>query len=201
MIFKTEAKKIARYTLTVPCAACNTPNSVQMDIYQRYLNVLVPFVPYGRTATIQCSHCHITERQEFFPPQYNAEFLRLKKIKKTPLWTFTGSAAIVVFLIGGTIAQKLDDVYDAKLILEPQKGDLYEVKLRANEYTVYKVDRAEGNMTYLFENEYVTDKAYPIDNLKDKPYTKESYPVSTHSLKVMHEKGQIMSVERPLFED
>jgi hypothetical protein len=99
---------------------------------------------------------------------------------------------LVVIIICGI----RDNAYDAEIILKPKKGDIYEVKLSDSEYTLYKVDRVEGNMVFLFQNEFITDKQSGIYQLEEKPYYKESFPVGVTNLKHMLEVGEILEVER-----
>lgn len=82
-------------------------------------------------------------------------------------------------------------------MLSPQKGDIYEIRLPDQQYTIYKVDKVEGNTVYFFENEYTTNKLSGVNKLLEKPFTTESYPVMKTDLKVMLENDEIMDIERP----
>ncbi|MES2487374.1 MAG: hypothetical protein V4581_15690 [Bacteroidota bacterium] len=197
IIYGTGGRRIAQHTIKPVCTACEAQNSLQMHIYQRYGHVFwIPFVPSGKTAATQCNRCHAVLQQAYFPDTYMTEYLRLKKESKTPWWAYAGLGLLVIAIASAIIIDRQDDAYDAQIILTPQKNDLYQVKISASEYTLYKVDKVDGNMVYLFENEFAINQSSGIDDLKEKPFTKESYPVSKYSLKVMLEKGEIIDVER-----
>jgi hypothetical protein len=197
VFFGTAHKKLATFPLAVPCTHCNTMDSLTMDIYQKYGHVFwIPFVPSGHTAITRCSNCGMEEFEKYFPADYTSAFFRLKSTLRKPWWTYSGLGLLILSIVITIIVSEQDKAYDAQIILTPKKGDVYEVKLNDSEYTLYKVDRVHGGVVFIFENEYTVDQSTGLYKLEDKPYSKESTPVSLTSLKHMLEVGEIINVER-----
>ncbi|AWH84004.1 hypothetical protein HYN59_02255 [Flavobacterium album] len=197
IIFGTRARKIAELKINTTCTNCQTDDSLEMDLYQRYGHIwYIPFVPSGRTAVSHCGNCNTVEQEPYFPAGYKSEFFRLKDTVKTPWWTYSGLGLLVALIIVMFIVIANDNAQDAEYIAKPKKGDIYEIKLNDSQYTLYKVDRVEGNMVFLFENEFLVDDESGIYKLKDKPFYKESYPVGLTNLKHMLDVGEILEVER-----
>jgi len=168
-----------------------------MHIVQRYAHIYwIPLFPATKKAVAECTGCnHVLEKKQF-PESYKNGYEEIKSQAQTPIWMFTGLGIIVVLIIGAFIASKQNDSENAELILSPQKDDIYEIKLSDKEYTLYKVDKVEGNTVYLFENQYATDKPGGVEDLLQEPYFPESSPVMKTDLKAMLENGEIMDIER-----
>lgn len=197
IIYGSAGKEIARGKIKAACINCEELNSINMFVVQRYAHIYwIPLFPVAKKAVSQCTSCnHVLEKAQF-PEKYKSDYEDLKFTAKTPTWMFAGLGIIAVIIVAAFITSQRNDTENAELILSPEKGDLYEVKLSDKEYTLYKVDKVEGNAVYVFENEYATNQASDAKNLVLKPFYKESSPIMKTDLKVMLEKGQIMDVER-----
>ena len=198
MIFYGSAgKEIARGKIRAACTNCQEPNSINLFIVQRYAHVYwIPFIPAAKKAISECTKCNQVLEKKQFPESYKVDYEDLKFHAKTPIWMYTGLGLLAILIVAIFISISLDNTENAELVLAPQKGDIYEIKLSDKEYTLYKVDKVEGNAVYMFENEYATDKSGGVKDLLLKPFYKESLPVMKSDLKVMLEKGEIMDIER-----
>ncbi|MEE1897561.1 hypothetical protein V1389_04390 [Flavobacterium rakeshii] len=169
-----------------------------MFIVQRYAHIYyIPFFPTEKKAFSECSGCNHFLHEIQFSEKYKNGLKEIKSQIKTPLWMYTGLGIIALIIIAVFISGKQNDSENAELLLSPQKGDIYEIKLPDNQYTIYKVDKVEGNTVYFFENEYMTDRLNGVEELSQKPFTTKSYPVMKTDLKVMLENGEIIDIERP----
>jgi hypothetical protein len=197
IIYGSAGKEIASGKIRAACTNCQEPNTINMFIVQRYAHVYwIPLFPAEKKAVSECTSCnHVLEKKQF-PERYKSEYEDLKSNSKTPIWMFTGLGIIAVIIAAVFITSALDDTENAELVLSPQKGDLYEIKLSDKEYTLYRVDKVEGNAVYVFENEYAVDQAEGVRDLLLKPFYKESAPIMKTDLKAMLEKGEIMDIER-----
>lgn len=198
MIFYGSAgKEIARGKIRAACTNCKEPNSINLFIVQRYAHVYwIPFFPAAKKAISECTKCNQVLEKKQFPESYKGDYEDLKFHAKTPIWMYSGIGIIALIIIAIFISIRLDDTENAELVLSPQKDDIYEVKLSDKEYTLYKVDRVEGNAVYMFENEFATDQSSGVKELLLKPFYKESVPIMKVDLKIMLEKGQIIDIER-----
>jgi hypothetical protein len=168
-----------------------------MYFFQRYAHIFwIPFVPTHKKAVSECTNCRQVLEKKEFPLHFKNEYEDLKFQAKTPLWTFAGLGILAVVIVLGIISSNIDDAKNADLIFDPKKGDIYEMKLSATEYTLYKVDKVEGNAVYLFENEFVSDRASGVTDLYAKPFYKESTPLMKTNLKAILKSGEIMDIDR-----
>jgi len=200
IVYGTKATQIATEKVHNSCSNCGTLNSVQMSVFQKYAHVFwIPFFPIGKTAVTQCSHCKQILEKKQFSESLNNTYQTLKSNSKTPYWTFSGMALVAVLIISLVISDRQKDEKNAKLVLAPQKGDLYEIKNGYEHYTLYKVQNIIGDTVFVFENEFETNKLSGLRDLKnkgDQAFTRESLPLSKAELKSMLDNGTIMDIER-----
>jgi hypothetical protein len=197
IIYGSAGKEIGRGKIRATCVHCQEPGNINMFIVQRYAHVYwIPFFPAAKKAISECTNCnHVLEKAQF-PETYKNGYEDIKFHAKTPIWMYSGIGIIALVISAIFITNMQNDSENAELVLSPQKGDIYEVKHSETEYTLYKVDRVEGNAVYIFENEFATDQSSGVKELLLKPFYKESVPIMKVDLKVMLEKGQIMDIER-----
>ncbi len=197
IIFGKGGRYIAKASVGYDCANCEAQNSVRMYLVQRYTQVYrIPFFPSNKEVVSECSNCKAVLKDYTFPIAWDKDVIALKANAKTPWWSYTGVSLLVLGFIFIIITSILDKKESARLILDPKAGDVYEVKLGDDEYTLYKVDRIEGDVVYVYENQYVVDKHSGVHKLEGQPYFEESYPVSKLNLQYMFEKGEIIDVDR-----
>lgn len=198
LIFGSAGKEIARGKTRVACTNCQQQNSINMYIVQRYIHIYwIPFCPaLNKEAISECTNCKEVLKKKQFPETYKNGYQDIKSNTKIPIWMFTGLGIVALILVGVFISSIQNDSENAELVLAPKKGDIYEIELSDKNYTLYKVDKVEGNAVYMFENEYSTNQASGVQKLLLKPFYKESSPIMKSDLKVMLEKGQIMDIER-----
>jgi len=78
-----------------------------MFVFQRYYHLFwIPIFPINKTGVSVCSHCKQTLKLEEFStkPALAAEYDRMVKQTKTPIWTFALLMIIGVFIIIGIIS-------------------------------------------------------------------------------------------------
>lgn len=197
ILYGVAGKEIASGTIRAACINCKEPNSINMFIVQRYLHInAIPLFPAIKNAATECISCNHVLEKKHFPESYKNDYEEMKSNTKVPLWMFSGLGILAIILVAVFIYERQNDSENAELVLSPQKGDIYEIKLSDKEYTLYRVDRVEGNAVYVFENEYAVDQAGGVRDLLLKPFYKESAPIMKTDLKTMLDKGEIMDIER-----
>lgn len=200
IVYGIRSKESAKEILTEKCPNCGAANSVDMYVFQKYAHIFwIPFFPVGKTGVSQCSHCRQMLKKKAMPPVLSAAYDNIKQHLKTPLWMFSGLALVVALVVTGLIADKNKDEKNAKLILSPQRGDVFEIKTTANRYTLYKVDAVRDDSAFLLINNYETDKIAGLRDLEQKfdtSFSEETYSFSKGELKKMLEKGEIIDIDR-----
>ena len=200
IIYGSKSKELAKEILTDKCQNCGTQNWIDMHVFQKYAHVFwIPFFPMGKTGVSQCDHCKQVLKLKEMPASLTASYDNLKSQTKTPIWMFSGLALVAVLITIGVINDKKKDEKNAQLILTPQNGDIFEIKTKDNQYTLYKIDQIQGDSVFVRVNNYETNKATGIDDLKkkgDNAYSEEVLGLSKSELKVMLDKGEIIDVDR-----
>jgi hypothetical protein len=133
------------------------------------------------------------------PSAFQMSYENLKHQTKTPIWTFGGLALVAVLIVVGVISEKNKNEKNAKFILSPQIGDIFEIKTDDNQYTLYKVDEVQGDSVFIRINQYETNKATGLADLKRKgegAYSEDVFAVDKKQLKAMFDKDKILDIDR-----
>jgi hypothetical protein len=199
LIYGSKATLLAKEILVEKCTSCGTMNSVELSLFQKYAHIFwIPFFPMGKTGVSQCQHCRQVLKLNEMPESVRVSYDNLKKQSKTPVWIFAGPGLVVLIIIMITISEKQKDSRNAKLILSPQKGDIFEVK-SGNNYTLYKVSNVVEDTVYIFFNQFETNKITGLSDLKQKgneAYTDIVQPFLKSDLKDLFDKGKIIDIDR-----
>jgi zinc-ribbon family len=200
LIYGSKNKQLAKEILTDKCQSCGKQNSIDMHVFQKYAHLFwIPFFPMGKTGVSQCDHCKQVLKLKEMPSSLSASYETLKAQTKTPVWMFSGLALVAVLITFGIISDRENDQRNAKLILAPQRGDVFEIKTKDNQYTLYKVDQINNDSVYVRINQYETNKSTGLGDLKrkgDNVYTEEVVPFSRLELKQMLDDGEIIDIDR-----
>jgi hypothetical protein len=197
IIYGSKSKELAKEMLTDKCQNCGTQNCIDMHVFQKYAHVFwIPFFPMGKTGLSQCNHCKQVLKRKEMPAILTASYENLKAQTKTPIWMFSGLALVAVLITIGVISDNKKDEKNAQLILTPKTGDIFEVKTKDNQYTLYKVDQVEGDSVFIQTSNYEVNKISGLDDLKKKDYSTDSYGFSKNELKEMLNKGEIIDIDR-----
>ena len=200
IIYGTRSTQLAKETLMDKCPSCGAQNSVELYAFQKYAHIFwIPFFPIGKTAVSQCGHCKQVLQKKEMPENLLAAFQNLKAQTRMPIWTFSGLGLLAALVIAVVISDKKKDERNAKLILTPQSGDVFEIKTKENQYTLYKVSSIQNDSIIIHINNYETNKISGLADLKSKgesAYSEDEYAIHKSDLKQMLEKGEIVDIER-----
>jgi hypothetical protein len=197
IIYGTKATQLANERVTEKCPNCGTQNSIEMYVFQKYAHVFwIPLFPTGKTAVSECSHCKQVLKQKEMPAALKASYDNVKAQYKTPIWTFSGLALLAIAISLGVYTDKQDAARNAKLILEPKTGDIFEIRTAERNYTLYKVENVMGDSVLIAANNFETNKISGLNELKEKGFSNELYSYHKNELKKMLEEGEIMDIER-----
>ncbi|MFZ4523159.1 MAG: zinc-ribbon domain-containing protein [Bacteroidales bacterium] len=200
IIYGKKGEKLAQESLATTCPNCGEQNCIQIYVFQKYAHVFwIPFFPMKKTGVTHCKQCSQILQLEDMPPTLTADYNVLRAKTRTPLWMFTGLAIVAALIIISAISNKYKDENNAKLILAPQSGDVYEIKTKYNKYTLLKIESVFNDTVYVRWNRYETDKTTGIDKLKSdvfNAYTQEIYGFSKAELKKMFDDRNILDIDR-----
>ena len=197
IIYGSRSKELAKEILTDKCQNCGKDNSIDMHVFQKYAHVFwIPFFPLGKTGVSQCDHCKQVLKLKEMPGTLRASYDNLKSQTKTPIWTFSGLALVAVLIVAGVISDKKKGERNAQLIVTPQAGDIFEIKTKDKQYTIYKVYKVQGDSVFIQPSNYEVNKMTGLNDLKQKEYSSDVYGVSKTDLKKMLEEGEILDIDR-----
>lgn len=155
--------------------------------------------PTGKIGLTECSHCKQVLRKKEFSGYVRKRYETLKSKVRPPFWTFSGAIIAVALIVWGVVISQQDKEQDARFIVDPRKGDVYEVWEGSEHYTLCKVESVVGDTVFLLPNRYETNKISGLENLKneeDSSYVPYTFPLLKKDLKAMFDKGEILGVDR-----
>jgi hypothetical protein len=197
IVYGSRSKELEKDILTDQCPNCGKQNSIDMHVFQKYAHVFwIPFFPMGKTGVCQCYHCKQVLTLKEMPASLATSYESLKTRAKTPIWMFSGLGVLAIMITIGFISDKQSDEENARLILMPHAGDVFEIKLGSKQYTLYKVAQVEGDSVFVQLNDYETNKVTGLNDLKKETYSEDLLGFSKSELKQMLEKGDIIDIER-----
>jgi hypothetical protein len=157
--------------ITENCPNCGTSNSIQMTVFQRYAHIFwIPMFPIGKTGVSQCAQCKQILKLKQMPDAVKLGYENLKSHTKIPLWTFSGLLLIALAIAGFSIADKQKAAKVSHMMTSLKKDDILEVKVKDDEYTLFKVDHVAGNLVYIAISKYQTNMETGISDLKEKEF-------------------------------
>jgi len=184
---------VADSIINIHCPNCNTAGVVQMVIYQKYANVFfVPWMPAGKDVLAKCNNCSAV----FIKKQFNDGLKQsYKDIKKGAAWWMysglTFALLLIVFAVYmGIQGEKENEI----LVLAPEQGHVYDVKLEDKVFTLLKVTAVKGDSVYLVQNQYASDDYSGFNGMRDKPYSSDVHAVPKKQIKDWYDSGFIRNI-------
>lgn len=200
IIFGSRSKLIARETVDTSCPNCGSRFTTDLLLFQQYAHICwIPVIPTGRSGTSECGSCRQVLRNNEMPESLQESYTQLKTKTRMPLWIFSGLALAVLIAALVWLNEKRRESNTARLLLTPQKGDIFEIKENDNAYTVYKVQSVKGDSVYVLPNHFETDDEAGIDDLKlkgDSSYDAEPVSFSVKELKAMAVRKELLNIDR-----
>lgn len=200
IIYGSRATELASQPIPDKCTNCGTTNSLRMNIFQKYAHVFwIPFFPIGKAAFTDCENCKQVVEKKQFSPGLHERYQNLSINARRPLWTFSGLAMLTAVVVWGVVGSQQTEARNAAIILTPQAGDIYEVKIDYRQYTLYKVDDILGDTVLLLISQYETNKSSGLRDIKKKgseAYYEDPLPLHKQDLKTMFDEGHIIDIDR-----
>lgn len=156
------------------CPSCGKEHAIYAVPQQRYFHIFwIPIFPTSRNYTMVCTECGA-----MFAPTHMPVTPEIKQHVKTPKWTFFGLFFVVIafasfLFLGRSVSNERKSDAVAK-IENPTIGDIYQVKDRAKEYTLYKVAHFTSDSIYFYPHEYYVEKQRGLDKLSVNDFLDES---------------------------
>ncbi len=201
MVIGTKSTLLKSEYIAGQCPNCHSNYSVQMNVFQRYVHVCwIPFFRFEKTGVSRCDNCHQVLELYRMPESLKLSYERLKVQTRGPLWHFSGLVLALLCVVALIITEKQKIEKVSKLVQSPQKDDIFEVKIKDDQYTLYKVAKVKGDTVYFFANKLQTDQEEGLSQLLDKGpqgfATDSIYGLSKSALIKMDKKDEIIDIDR-----
>ncbi|MFS2185294.1 hypothetical protein ACCC92_01400 [Mucilaginibacter sp. Mucisp84] len=200
IIYGIKAKLLKAEITSDTCPNCNTANSIQMNVFQRWAHIFwIPFFPIGKTGVSQCLHCRQVLKLKEMPASLKLSYDNIKSQTTIPVWTFAGCFLLVIGSIFFYISEKQKAKKVNQWVLSPQKNDVFHVKLKNDHYTLYRVNKVSGDSVYLALNKYESDREEGLDDIAakgDTAYDNAQQGIAKPFLVEMAKEGSILDIER-----
>ena len=193
-------KQLKKEPISGNCSFCGIEGSRQLIISQQYIHFfLIPIIPFGKISTCACNDCKKSVHPDSLSASEKTLVEKLIKEAKTPWWTYLMLIMLAVIILLGLFFTSADKKRNKKLLENPQKGDILEIKKGDDLYTLYKIDSVKNDSVYIiFANKTATG-SYLLEELKsgkDSLFTGEKIFFPKSKLLEMVETGEIQDVDR-----
>lgn len=197
-LFTTRNKVIsANNSVNCNCDNCGAQNRIKMSVVLHYLSVFfIPTFPQRKTLKSQCNNCKQILQEFQFPIHFDKEANRLKTKIKPPLWSRAGVLFVPLFFVCIAVVDEIRNDRIKGYLAAPLVGDIYELKIADEEYTLIKVNRVSTDSVYVSESLYITNTAKGLRKIQKKKYDSETFPIAKPALKEMFDERKIIDVDR-----
>lgn len=180
------------------CPNCNSKRTSLISIVRKHVHLFwIPMFPLKKKGIVHCLNCHSVQFAKEMPMQVKLECDELMKEARGPLWQFSGSLLLVLFIIVISSSIQKDKQREREYLASPLTGDIYMYKVRVSEYSTMKVVAIADDSVYVIPNNKTVNKArkiYRID--KDENYIQSSFGMSKDELNFKYETNVIYSIDR-----
>lgn len=197
IIYGIRSKAVKTEYIAEPCPNCNTANSIQMHVFQKWAHIFwIPFFPVGKTGVSQCTHCQQVLAYKDMTPSLKLSYGNVKSGASTPIWTFSAIPLIMAIFVFAYIHGKQNAERITKMIPALQKNDVLHLKIGNNAYSLSKITRVHADSVFFVNNKFQTDGESGLEDLKNKDYDIEERFLTVAELKEMNKKDEVINIDR-----
>lgn len=182
------------------CPSCNTLGSTDVQVYTKYAHVFwIPFCPLPKEILTICGHCKKVQTAKEMPAHIKEQALEIKKQVKMPFYYWVGAAALTLLVFSVFTSISEDNKKTASYAANPQIGDVYQVKLSSNSYTLFKVSSIQNDTVFFSINQYEVNKSSGLDKaelVNPASFLPIDSPITKKEITNKIEKGDILKIKR-----
>jgi hypothetical protein len=200
IIFGSQKTTLGTYELPLTqCKHCNSSKTLLYRVSQKYGHVFwIPMFPIEKIVITVCTHCKQSLVDEQIYPEYWKAISNQNIKHKAPFWTFIG---LVIFgiIILSIIIGALGATFHRKHILSnPQKGDIYFIRDKNWNYSLFKVAEASSDSVYLNKSVLSVNQRAGFDMLKNELGVYDSITIgySKKDILKVYSEGKLVEIIR-----
>jgi len=197
IVYGNKATLLKSEFISEPCPNCNTNNSLQMSVYQRYAHIFwIPFFPIGKIGVSACSNCRQVLKDKNMPASLKLNYENLKSQTQIPIWNFAGLGVVAVITLSVMISDNQTKKKVNNLVLAPKPGDVLHIKEKDTSYTLYKLTKVTKDSVYLVTCKYVSDQEDGLNDLAAKGFDTVENALSRAEFVGMNTNKKILDIDR-----
>jgi hypothetical protein len=157
----------------------------------------IPLFPVKRHGEIHCTQCNASIEYAELPQASKSAVDSFAHQKRYfPIWTFTGSAVLLV-VISLLLKNWYIKSHTDYPLEELQKGDVVLYETENGYYSTFKILERKGSVFEVVNNEYMQDTYFDLNDLNvSSNYGKQKESLTLEDLNAMEEKGRIEGIEK-----
>lgn len=197
MIYGIRSRELAAAPLPGNCPICERRECREMHLLQRYVHALwLPLFPIGRKGEIRCQHCAHKVKAKDFNELQQDQLAEMRQTHRTPAWYYTGLIIFGGLVVYSVYVSGRRSERNAAWLQAPQRGDVYEVRIGADAYTLMQVQNLKGDSVQVQFSALTSNKRTGLTKLYLHPFEGHTTRMHVKKLLSMHADGEIVDVKR-----
>jgi zinc-ribbon family len=199
IVYGHRTTKLGEYPILDQCPNCQAQNKINIHVFQRYAHIFwLPFFPMTKKTIAQCDACQQHWETKDMPMVLKTAADNAKANFKTPIWTFSLLAILVVSIFWGINTSKKHEAQKIKYLNAPLVGD--KVLFEENKmYHYNKIVAVAADSVYMLVGNMEINKLTKTYKLLDKEATAFSQDTEIYTkLELLQalKDGSIRDIER-----
>jgi hypothetical protein len=168
LIYGSRTSQLAESAIPSACPHCGNEGTVHVEIHKKYAHFFfIPMFPLGRLAATECSHCKQVLGWEEMPDSFKEATVALGSTVRNPLWHWAGSVLLIGFIAGLAFLFIGDAKRGGELAAQPQKGDVWSVRLPDHTYTLLKVVDVTSDSVKVRHHSFQVNKVKGLREMRE----------------------------------
>lgn len=180
------------------CPHCGNSGTLELICYVRHVRFLgLPMFPLRKEVLNHCKSCGKRAATRHQVPGLQRQEEILKYQSKVPVSTLSGSLLLLSILVFAGYLLFGNGLKSHSFLLEPQAGDVYQIKNEDNMYTLWMLDSLYGDSFSIQRNLYTVNSPSYYDQIRaDSNFNSIHFITHRDTLIKWKQKGKLLKVER-----
>jgi len=197
LFYGVRSRKLAAAPVSGDCQVCGNRACQEMNLMLRYVHVFwLPIFPIGKKAVITCQQCQSRTEKASFTELQLEQLNELRNTHRTPAQYYIGIIILTLLVLYGIWISNQRSQRNASWLQSPLPGDIYEIRMSADEYSLLKVHQRSGDTVLLQFSDLMSNKRTGLRKLYLNGFKGDTTRLTLHQLKAMHDDGEIVDVKR-----
>lgn len=179
----------------------NCPNCSSNSLYiQAWLETphlfFAPIFPGPLRCFGACQKCNFEIPYFKMQGLLKLEADAIKEKVRKPIWLYSGVSIGVLIILFVWYLMIMEKLNTEKYVESPQINDVFDIKLKPGEYTLYKVVSIDKDSVFVSPNKWITDGEKGIVDLRRKEYHDYTFGFSRNEWRELYNEKTILKGSR-----